>query len=420
MKVHNSGLYPARTLLFLCVGFYLILGNSIGLFLGTIAPSLLYSAMSLGLLFLAFGVARFVQFKKGILINEKLNFIPVLLMFAQIVKFYVQEQGYEEGVLATALLTTLFLYNINNHLTDSRVYYSVILGVFGLFIVGIALKDPSNQQPFMDFEQKRIADIVQWSYFSLVALTAVFFFQKAKQDTYAKLFYERKMKEVVDRLNKIVAHNIRGPIATLQLQLDLERLRGTPNLKFESLVKQLVQTTDDLFAFDSNHQNFSLDELFKRLEGAYGAQVIFDLDVDRNQTILAGNAYYFALQNFISNAIKYSSNKPTVYFTTCFDELVVQVSDSGLGMNSKRLESIGQALQSDHGLGIGLSLGLELLNNFGYHVMIQSKMGLGTSVVICQDGRALQFYENPEWPVVCFNAVEIDVNALIAQEASAV
>jgi len=186
----------------------------------------------------------------------------------------------------------------------------------------------------------------------------------------------------------------------------MQRLKGEPYEELEPLVQSLVQTTDDVFSFDSNYENLALDTLVVRLRDFFGERVEFEVDTDENHQILAANIYYFALHNFISNAIKYSSEKPVVRFLTYLGYLLVCVEDTGQGMSSERIESLGQKLNSSQGLGVGLAISVELLNAFGYTIEVQSQLGTGTLVLISRESRAVDAFGNSDWPKAVFKVAE--------------
>lgn len=100
------------------------------------------------------------------------------------------------------------------------------------------------------------------------------------------------------------------------------------------------------------------------------------------------------LMNILSNAIKYTPRGGTVTLTLNCDSheknLLVRISDNGIGMNSEEikiaLQSFGQAktafTNAREGTGLGLPLTKELTELMGGKLIIESEKHIGTTVEI--------------------------------------
>ena len=75
---------------------------------------------------------------------------------------------------------------------------------------------------------------------------------------------ETKTKGVLDRLSKMVAHNLRSPLATLQMQLEIDKLKGLDVERYEAALHTLIQTTEDMMSFDADASQMLSHELVKR------------------------------------------------------------------------------------------------------------------------------------------------------------
>ncbi len=94
-------------------------------------------------------------------------------------------------------------------------------------------------------------------------------------------------------------------------------------------------------------------------------------------------------QNLISNALKYSDERPAIRFTAGRDaegQCVLGVSDEGMGIPEEFREKVFQPfvrLQARHdkpGSGIGLSLCAKVIERLGGRIWVESKAGRGTHV----------------------------------------
>jgi signal transduction histidine kinase len=98
------------------------------------------------------------------------------------------------------------------------------------------------------------------------------------------------------------------------------------------------------------------------------------------------------VENVVSNAIKYTPGGGLVTFSLYgrSDWLVVEVQDTGIGIESKDLERIGQeffrtrrALQSgESGTGLGMTIVRSIVDNMHGKLDIESRPGAGTTVTV--------------------------------------
>ena len=100
------------------------------------------------------------------------------------------------------------------------------------------------------------------------------------------------------------------------------------------------------------------------------------------------------LNNIISNSIKFT-NKGSITITCSVDhsnfDLIIKVSDTGLGIKQEKLENIIKnvsaekvELNKSKGVGLGITIIKRLCDKIGAKFLIDSKEGAGTecSIVI--------------------------------------
>jgi len=116
--------------------------------------------------------------------------------------------------------------------------------------------------------------------------------------------------------------------------------------------------------------------------------------VPKHQLLAEVDPQYFhmVLENLISNAIKYTPNKGTVTVQVrkSPDELLVSVTDTGIGIDEARQEMIFDKftrLENDlatdvSGSGIGLYLTNQIVQLHGGHVEVKSRTGQGSRFTV--------------------------------------
>ncbi|MDE6708580.1 MAG: ATP-binding protein [Oscillospiraceae bacterium] len=93
-----------------------------------------------------------------------------------------------------------------------------------------------------------------------------------------------------------------------------------------------------------------------------------------------------ALFNILDNAVKYSPENSKIQITVKSFEMFVsiEVSDSGIGISEEELPRIfrrfyrGQNVREQNGVGIGLYLSRQIVEEQGGYIQVESKIGKGS------------------------------------------
>jgi signal transduction histidine kinase len=94
-----------------------------------------------------------------------------------------------------------------------------------------------------------------------------------------------------------------------------------------------------------------------------------------------------SLSNLLSNAIKFSPERTTVELSCRREdaEVIVDVTDSGVGIPSDELPRIGQrfyrasSAETIQGTGLGLAIAREILERHGGQLEVESEVGIGST-----------------------------------------
>ena len=179
-----------------------------------------------------------------------------------------------------------------------------------------------------------------------------------------------------------VSHELRTPITALLGTLEVTNHKKRTLEEYENVIVQLKQYTNDLqetldqmMLLSGAKTSFEFSQIridevvWQVIENAilyHQARINVDLQVVNNQLLtIQGNEKLLevALNNLVSNAIKYSNNQPIlVQFLEINHRLQIHISDLGIGILETDIKQIkqnffrGKNTQDFQGKGIGLSM----------------------------------------------------------------
>ncbi len=252
--------------------------------------------------------------------------------------------------------------------------------------------------PFVDAGQKPLGSIGV-----LIDITE----RKHREETLVQL------NATKDQLFSIISHDLRGPVGKLKQLLDI--YMDDPGIfdkaTWEQVFHDMRRSTDSLFQLlenllswarsQQNHDNIRYEsvalepivsDVFSVLKLVASEKKV-DLVADIR---LAGplltdrHALSTILRNLVHNALKFSlpGGKIVVTADETPAELWIEVKDQGIGMSpdtlhrifekKERLTSFGTAKEKGQGIGIGLCQ--DLAASLGAHLVVQSRIGEGTTI----------------------------------------
>lgn len=213
----------------------------------------------------------------------------------------------------------------------------------------------------------------------------------------------REAYESQERFIQDAAHELRNPLAamTAALQKTSPQKRSDPLVRtFARQTKRLIHINEDLLFLERQSKQqptvLRLDELLldvlEELQPLASKNNI-TVTVTENENIskkIASSDYVRLVKNIIDNAIKYSkkNGRVTISQTKSKNNIIISVSDTGIGIPKKDLDEIGNRFfrasntGTVDGTGLGLAIVHKILNVYGGKYEIESTVGKGTSVRI--------------------------------------
>ncbi|MCW7463376.1 sensor histidine kinase [Leptospira limi] len=287
-------------------------------------------------------------------------------------------------------------------LTNNLFYiWFEFFGTPGKFQEGTLLYDPKIQELF------RVNSVVSCLFF--VALIMFYFLRNTNRIQQEMI----RTNEHKDRIFSILAHDLKGPIGTMNSYLGF--LNETLPDREELLValKELKKSTNQSYLVLENLLDWVRNESKKiptHLEFinlcavTQNAKDILELQAtdkgiqwkiqlsDPLMVYCDERMISTVIRNLFSNAIKFSHPKGTVTITSVTGPKFVDLSivDMGIGMSMDQIRQIGEGkpfptafgTQGEKGTGLGLLVCTEMLRNQGCTMNVTSSTNHGTKITI--------------------------------------
>ncbi|HBN05582.1 MAG TPA: hypothetical protein DD434_07310 [Bacteroidales bacterium] len=216
-----------------------------------------------------------------------------------------------------------------------------------------------------------------------------------------------------DKFIRILAHDLKGPFTSLigfssfllenLKDFDIETIKEhigiineTSNRTYEMLEDillwlksqsgQIVFCPKEINYHEICHEVVSASNLIAKDKNVRLQCSCFE---DDRKIFADPNMTKTVLRNLISNAIKFSKpeGEVNIYQEIVEDEMIITVSDNGIGISQENINLIWNPLQSfktngtngEKGTGLGLSICKELVEKQGGRIWVESKLGEGSS-----------------------------------------
>lgn len=214
----------------------------------------------------------------------------------------------------------------------------------------------------------------------------------------------RNKIEQLEEFNRIVAHNLRGPVGNiLQLTDMLEEDAGAaglyiPMLKevtagLDSTLKELVKIVEIKLNTDIALQQCSFEEIISKVQRMLNIQIqsekiAFFINLEVKQIEYPSVYLESILYNLIANAVKYRRKnvQSQITINTFLDKgkVILEVSDNGLGIDLQRFGhqvfKLNKVFHKGYdSKGLGLFIVKNQIETLGGSISVSSQPGLGST-----------------------------------------
>jgi signal transduction histidine kinase len=230
---------------------------------------------------------------------------------------------------------------------------------------------------------------------------------------------EEKLAETMEMKSQFistVSHELRTPLSAVKegLNIVLEGVVGKVNAKQKQFLELSKRNVDRLNALVSDvldfqklesgkmEFNFAAGDLAQTVKeaaepmtlAAKKAKVDMSVEIkpDDCRAVFDHNKIIQLITNLLSNAIKFtpSGGKITLAVQPQNDEIVITVSDTGMGIPKKDLPKIFQKFyrvkrqgKEIAGTGLGLSIIAQIVINHSGRILVDSEPDKGTTFTVC-------------------------------------
>lgn len=343
----------------------------------------------------------------------------LLLIIYSIILYTLSGLFYHNGAeyfLLNILVITILVYD-NKWVVVSLSFLTIAAMLLIMF-------PPVYWEPLVPVPARRIwYNVVCALTFIILALT---YFKQVHADYQQEKENQRQALSAMNRdkekLFSIIAHDIRGPLATLELLLDMfqkgEYGEGDMREAASELHKKVGQlggTLDNLLRWSAGQmkgiraqpENFNLAPLTSEVlqffeSGIEEKKLSIDIKLADSISVYADkDQVAVILRNLLSNAIKFSHPGGRISFSvsSAAGMIHIQVTDEGIGIAPDRLNQLfsfqakpGYGTSGERGSGLGLMLCHEFAEQNGGHLQVKSMNGSGTTfTVLLPEGRIKGF-----------------------------
>jgi len=239
-----------------------------------------------------------------------------------------------------------------------------------------------------------------------------------KSDAELKLAYEKEKElgEMKSRFVSMASHEFRTPLSTILSSISLVKRYGRTSeidnqerhiAKIQNAVKNLNSILEDFLSLGKLEEGLvmanlerlgkhiflaDIEEILQEMNQASGKdqQMEFSHSLKNEFFIVDRKLLRNILNNLVSNAIKYSSEK-SVITTHCCDEsgdLQISVQDKGIGISEEEQEHLFERffrannVAGIQGTGLGLHIVRRYLDLMDGRITLNSKLNEGTTFTI--------------------------------------
>lgn len=237
--------------------------------------------------------------------------------------------------------------------------------IFALFSIPknekYALKLSLNIKDFENIKNQIRNDILLKLFYTLcmIAIISILF-------SLYTLYPLRKALNLTEEFSRDVLHDINTPLASIRLNAEILRMNDPDNRKIERITKSanaIATLGDNLKSYLEEHKNsgeiFSIESILKEQIQNYEKlfpHLIYRLQGKDFEIFAHKDAIYRIFDNLLSNASKYNKQNGLVDVYLCGKNRIVEIKDSGKGLQNPKRIFDRYYKESELGIGIGLHI----------------------------------------------------------------
>jgi PAS domain S-box-containing protein len=236
--------------------------------------------------------------------------------------------------------------------------------------------------------------------------------EKRTTDLNEALTKQKELNELKSKFVSIASHEFRTPLSSISFaaesvrnyfhQLSAEEIKRKL-IKIEELASHMTNLLEDILTIGKSEAgkikvkrvSIDLKEFIESLidevnvPGKNKHPIIFNFN-SREKISADDKLLRNIVLNLLTNAAKFSNDEKEVFITVAEreDNLVIEVKDSGIGIDQNELESVFEAFQRGsnasavQGTGLGLSILKKSVEMMGGTVKVESKLGQGSCFTV--------------------------------------
>ena len=221
----------------------------------------------------------------------------------------------------------------------------------------------------------------------------------------------RKLNQQKNKLFSIISHDLRSPVHSLQgitdmldpdilTSKDLLMIRKDISHRVENIGKVMVNLLDwsksQMEGENSKAEHFNIASISSEICNMYQTSadqkqiVLLNSIPDPTNVYADPNQIRIVIRNLIGNALKFTNADDIVSIgsESCTNgELVISISDTGIGMSEEKVQSLFQVesnkstkgTSGETGVGLGLLMVKEFIEKNGGKIWVESAPGVGTT-----------------------------------------
>lgn len=242
--------------------------------------------------------------------------------------------------------------------------------------------------------------VVNAVFLSTGTVLLVYFTEVINKHLYIKDQMIRLEKSItVSHLAASIAHEIRNPLTTVKGFLQLlfikefdEKRRSYYKTIFseldraESIIHEYLTLakpqSDEIISFNTKTELDKIESILTPFAKKYNVEI----HTSTTALMIRGNVNQFvqAMINIVKNGIEAMPNGGTLSISSeeKNGEIVITITDEGIGLTKEQLSSLGQpyfSTKGEQGTGLGLLVTYNIIHSMGGSVKVDSEVGNGTT-----------------------------------------